>query len=595
MFRNLSIRSKLLLIVIPAMLELGLLLLIFYNMVTSTYENSREIFYKNLYLTHSTLLSSDRDFYQASIAVERMNSNDGKDKAALADLRDSYSENAQQATDNANKVLEYLADDSELLDYYTTHNLFVLINGSETIEDPNGFLQRDKTIRTLLADFNQNFTAWKAAYNPETGEGDYNLMVNSFDAARTCLDEMQDLLTLYSDYSANQLEASIRGRLIQTTIVVGCLFALVLIIAIVTIHYLRKHINHITDSMNKLAEKNLAQEPLSLNSKDELGKLSASFNTVLASLQEIVGRIADTSKEISNSAQIMVRSTDEVSVATDEIARAIEEIASSATSQANDTEKSVEEINILEQAIEKNSEGGDLLLKASKQISNTSREGLEVVNTLSTVNESSRDIFFGILDVIGRINASADRIGEASTLISAIAEQTNLLSLNASIEAARAGEAGKGFAVVADEIRKLAEQSAQSVATINQMLKELQDNASLAKEQSNTVRDTVQEQTRSVDETKSKYIVIADSLKIIDAQFDSLNQINEQMHTSCKNVVSHISNLSASAQENAATTEETSAGSEEILASMVSVAKISNNVNDQIKELQDLVAGFKTK
>ena len=591
----------------------------FYRTVNSTYEKSREIFYNNLYMTHSALLSSDRDFYQASLSAERINSiissneeeSDGTqsvwkswinsinsiiggDEAALSDLRDSYKENAQQTTDNANKILEYLADDPQLLDYYTTHNLFVLVNGSETAEDPNGFLQRDKTIRMLLDDFNTNFAAWQAAYNPETGEGDYELMVNSFDAARTCLDEMQDLLTLYSDYSADQLETSMRHDLIQITVGTICLIAVILIIAMITIHYLRKHINHITNSMNELAAKNLAQEPLPLDSRDELGKLSVSFNTVLASLQEIVGRIVDTSEEISNSAQTMVRSTDEVSVATSEIAKAIEEIADSATSQATDTERSAQEISNLEQAIEKNAEGGELLLKVSKQISNASVEGLEVVNALSEVNENSRNTFFGILDVIDKINASADRIGEASTLISEIAEQTNLLSLNASIEAARAGEAGKGFAVVADEIRKLAEQSSHSVGTINEMLKELQDNASLAKEQSNVVRDTVQEQTRSVDDTRSKYIAIADSIKVIDAQFDSLNQINEQMNTSCNNVVSHISNLSASAQENAATTEETSAGSEEILASMVSVAEVSNNVNSRIKELQELVAGFKT-
>ncbi len=40
----------------------------------------------------------------------------------------------------------------------------------------------------------------------------------------------------------------------------------------------------------------------------------------------------------------------------------------------------------------------------------------------------------------------------------------NLLSLNASIEAARAGEAGKGFAVVAENIRRLSDESKQSVA-----------------------------------------------------------------------------------------------------------------------------------
>ncbi|KUO78967.1 MAG: hypothetical protein APF81_22220 [Desulfosporosinus sp. BRH_c37] len=62
--------------------------------------------------------------------------------------------------------------------------------------------------------------------------------------------------------------------------------------------------------------------------------------------------------------------------------------------------------------------------------------------------------------------------------IEAIAHKTNLISLNASIEAARAGDEGRGFSVVAEEIRKLADQSSQSVNNIHIVIDRVQESFS---------------------------------------------------------------------------------------------------------------------
>lgn len=69
------------------------------------------------------------------------------------------------------------------------------------------------------------------------------------------------------------------------------------------------------------------------------------------------------------------------------------------------------------------------------------------------------------------LQAQADAIHDATTMIGTIARQTNLLALNAAIEAARAGEAGRGFSVVAEEVKKLSEASQESTRSIDETIR----------------------------------------------------------------------------------------------------------------------------
>ncbi|KAF4323880.1 hypothetical protein G195_001859 [Phytophthora kernoviae 00238/432] len=107
-------------------------------------------------------------------------------------------------------------------------------------------------------------------------------------------------------------------------------------------------------------------------------------------------------------------------------------------------------------------------------------------------------------DIMVLLEKEASDIEAITQSVKNIAEETGLLALNASIEAARAGEEGAGFAVVAQQIRKLADESKQSVHRINELISRVQqrikDTAQLIHEQHGLVVNE-SERTVSVDQT----------------------------------------------------------------------------------------------
>lgn len=88
---------------------------------------------------------------------------------------------------------------------------------------------------------------------------------------------------------------------------------------------------------------------------------------------------------------------------------------------------------------------------------------------MSNIQKQTDDIATKMED----LEKASEKINNIVSIVTSIAEQTNLLALNAAIESARAGEYGKGFAVVASEVRKLAEETKNSVLGVSNLIEEI--------------------------------------------------------------------------------------------------------------------------
>lgn len=372
------------------------------------------------------------------------------------------------------------------------------------------------------------------------------------------------------------------------------LISVVLILWLVTIVVTQvvKPIRTINTRIRKLADHDLTVEELKTKQNDEIGELAKSYNSLRASLSGIMNSLNGSTGNLDGLSAKMVGQSDIIVNNMHEITDSINRVVESAGEQEDDIASSISEVERLQEIARQNQETSDNLTKASTQISVASKEGNQVVDGLYAVTKESEHAFEQIFDSINQIKNSTEKIGEASGLIESIASQTNLLSLNASIEAARAGEMGKGFAVVADEIRKLSEESAQSVNEINKMLQELQVNVNNANNQSESVKSAVERQVSGVEDTRGKYADILQNLEIIDEEIKSLGNVSKLMTASCEKVSGAMGHLSTTAQSNASATSETNAIVEEILAMIEEIATGSSDIKTQSGELLDIVKTY---
>ncbi|MGB4659141.1 MAG: methyl-accepting chemotaxis protein [Mobilitalea sp.] len=573
--RNRKVATKLWILVIPAVVLSIFLLLQMSAQASSIRKVAKETYYDVVYVNTALILNADRDFYQAELAKkELILTGDENNEAAKEALAATYEENYLQVKERM---------DEAMLNLQKYPDLYLDFKHQAT----------QVTISELNAKFQDSFNEWVDSYDPMGEVGDRAAQELLFTQAREGLNVITEILDEYSAQADLDIKASIDKTIITSSAIIILVLVLIILFVIYIIRYLQNNIRKIIVDMNALADNDLSFNPHDANSQDELGKLTGSISTLIGSLRGVIKQLIQSSDHLADSSKAMRINSNEVTSSMNEIAKTVGEIAEGASSQADDAQRLVHEINDLGAAVTQSTDSAKELSEASLKIKVASEDGLISVNKLEDITLKNQTAFQSIFNIIDTTSESASEIGKASAMISGIAKQTQLLALNASIEAARAGESGKGFAVVAEEIRKLSEQSKSSTMMIDSMLSELTRNIFTASEQSNSVKEAVHLQTLSVNDTKEKYMAIVAALDNVNREIVTLDTVSKGMEKSRAHVADIGSSVSAISEEYAASTEETSATTEEVLAAMTNINQIGEEVDLLVIGLKKIIDKFK--
>jgi methyl-accepting chemotaxis protein len=325
---------------------------------------------------------------------------------------------------------------------------------------------------------------------------------------------------------------------------------------------------------------------------DELGQLGVSVNRTAEATAETVRQVQVQAQDLAAMAQQLAASSEELQASAQQISA-----TTSALSHGTDRQRQLIEDGVTDAgAVTGVAEGlHNRAQEAERRIAEIAQKAqahsVEIARSSQLLQTFVTQID-RVADAAAALEEGSREIGKLVDSMTRIASQTDLLALNAAIESARAGPHGLGFRVVADEVRKLSEQSGRAAEEVRLRVKATQDQITrlvAAMREGRATAAGVGEVSGSV---RTALEAIFGDLSTT-ARFATTFALETETQTKRMREMAHrLAEVQTIAHGAAEGAQQTSAATEEQMASLGELTSTSQHLSQAAAKLTDTIRRF---
>lgn len=311
---------------------------------------------------------------------------------------------------------------------------------------------------------------------------------------------------------------------------------------------------------------------MKVKGNDEIAVMGRSVEHFIASMKEMIRQMGHVSDRLEKQAGSSKNVSGEMNSAANIQSQSMTELNATVDQLSVSVNEIAQNATQLAGVVADTKEDSDKVEDKMRTTVEVSEKGKADMESVGNALHNIEISIHNLEEAVDKVGTASGEIVDIIKLIGDIAEETNLLSLNASIEAARAGEAGRGFAVVASQIGVLAKNSADSVAHITSLINEI----------NGLVDDAVKQAGNSASDIESSADLIHTAVDTFDQIFQNIQETSHLI----EDVVEKINQVDQVATNVAAISEEQAASSDEILATSESMLQQAKSISKNSEQVE---------